>query len=99
MSSDKIIPISKQVADLQNAAAGAGVRGDGGAAGDDGRLARIEAQIAAMDRRTDDLKGLIEKLDERALTKWDVAQVVFYVVGAIMAAIVLGPRLAPLLTP
>ena len=51
------------------------------------RVARLEAKIDAID-------GRLDRMENAALTKWDVAQVVFFAVGGLMAAAIFGPRIA-----
>jgi|OM-RGC.v1.033665123 hypothetical protein len=72
------------------------------------RVSRLEARVDGIEDRLDDIRdqiGRLEhrmialdaKLDAKLLGKWDVAQVVFLVVGALMAAAIFGPRLAAML--
>jgi hypothetical protein len=100
MSESNIVPLSRQLNEPQKQLDLLRQEGGGGSgSGDDMRIARLEGQVVGIEKRLDDIKGDLSRIADKALTKWDVAQVVFYVVGAIMAAIVIGPRLAPLLTP
>ena len=68
------------------------------------RLAKLEARADAIDKRLDDIKMDIGRVETRIiamsdaqLKKWDVAQVVFVVMAALMAAAVFGPRIVALL--
>ena len=77
----------------------------------DARIGRIETEQAVMsekisgmkdemtrrfgdfDRRFDEMGRKLDKLP----TQWDMAKVVFFVVGALMAAAIWGPRALALL--
>lgn len=69
------------------------------------RVAKIETDHAVMaermvlrfddmDRRFDSLDKKLDKLP----SQWDMAKIVFYVVGALMAAAIWGPRAVALLS-
>lgn len=62
------------------------------------RVTRLEVRVDAIDARLERIEKGIERIADKALTKWDVAQVVFFVVGALMAAALYGPRIAAMLT-
>lgn len=65
------------------------------------RVAKLEAGQEAIHREMEQqfrsVHQRFDSLDQKMLTKWDVAQVVFVVVGLIMAAAIFGPRVASLL--
>lgn len=54
---------------------------------------RMDGRFDQMDKRFDDLGKRIDKLPN----EWAMARVVFYVVGALMAAAIFGPRLVAML--
>lgn len=63
------------------------------------RLTRLEARVDGIDPRLDRIEQSLARIAEKALTKWDVAQVVFFVVGALMAAAIFGPRIVAMMPP
>lgn len=77
----------------------------GGGGGDDmiERIAKLEAGQESlrreMDLRFDHLDKSLAEISKKTLSKWDMAQVVFFVVGALMAAVIFGPRVAAMLPP
>ena len=71
--------------------------GGGTSGGMDGRLGRLEARVDAIDQRLDGIDRRLERIEDKIPSKWDIAQVVFLVVGGLMAAAIFGPRLAALL--
>lgn len=93
MADPKIHQLATSQAQLTQIMSGSG----GGNDGYDARLARIEARLEGMERRLDDVKTDIARVESKLINKWDIAQVVFFVVGALMAAAALGPRIASLI--
>lgn len=70
------------------------------------RLTRVEVKLDAVDkrfdaieRRMDDLRIDLRRLEDRMLTKWDVAQVMLIVIAGVSGAAFVLPRLAALLAP
>lgn len=61
------------------------------------RIAKLEAGQDAirreMDLRFDGIDKRLDRIESKIPTKWDMAQVVFFVVGSLMAAAIFGPRL------
>lgn len=72
---------------------------DDGGGGSMDRLTRLEARVDGIDPRLDRIEQSLARIAEKALTKWDVAQVVFFVVGALMAAAIFGPRIVAMMPP
>lgn len=98
MTDDKVVPISASVSDVERAlrrlkSSG----GDGTSDGMEPRVAKLEAKAEGIEKRLDDIKGDLERMEGKLLSKWDVAQVVFFVMAALMAAVVFGPRVTVLL--
>lgn len=102
MAKSKIVPMVSEEIDIveimQRLNSGGGGSNSGGM---EPRIAKLEARADGIEKRLDDIKGDIGRIETRLislgdnqLTKWDVAQVVFIVVAALMAAAVFGPRLA-----
>lgn len=50
-----------------------------------------------LDRRLDGIDQRLDRIEDKIPSKWDMAQVIFFVVGGLMAAAVFGPRLMALL--
>ncbi|WP_420397882.1 hypothetical protein [Nioella sp.] len=100
MSDDKVVPITTSPADiervLQRLKSGGG---DGTSDGMEPRVAKLEAKAEGIEKRLDDIKGDLARIETKLLSKWDVAQVVFYVMGIVMAAVIFGPRISSLLGP
>lgn len=77
----------------------------GGGGGSDmiERIAKLEAGQEAirreMDLRFDHLDKSLAEISAKTLTKWDMAQVVFFVAGALMAAAIFGPRVVAMMPP
>lgn len=67
------------------------------------RIAKLEAGQDTlrheMDLRFDHLDKRLDRIEDKIPSKWDMAQVVFFVVGALMAAAIFGPRLMAMLPP
>ena len=57
------------------------------------RIAKLETQAAVTDAKLAVMQAGLERIEGKLLTKWDMAQVVFFVVGALMAAAIFGPRI------
>jgi hypothetical protein len=107
MSDDRIIPISRsddnisEILDRLNS-------GDGGGTYDgmEPRIAKLEARADGIEKRLDDIKTDIGRIETRLismsdnqLTKWDMAQVVLALFIALSAAALVLPRLAAALAP
>ena len=73
--------------------------GGGGGTYDDmeARVAKLEAQHASIDKRLDGIDKRLDRIEDKIPSKWDMAQVIFYVVGGLMAAAIFGPRLVDIL--
>jgi hypothetical protein len=56
------------------------------------RLDGIDTRLGSLDATLGRIGGRLDRIEDKALTKWDVFQVVAYVLGAAAAAI-FGPRL------
>lgn len=63
------------------------------------RVANLEGQLQGLDKRLDGIDGRLDRIEDKIPSKWDMAQVVFYVVGGLMAAAIFGPRIIALLPP
>lgn len=63
------------------------------------RIARLEVRADGIENRLDDIKADIRRVESKLLTKWDVAQVVFFVMATLMAAVAFGPRVVALISP
>ncbi|MDE4274735.1 hypothetical protein PXK58_09010 [Phaeobacter gallaeciensis] len=50
-----------------------------------------------LDKRLDGIDQRLDRIEDKIPSKWDMAQVIFFVVGGLMAAAVFGPRLMALL--
>jgi len=106
MSEDRIVPISQSEAKVSEMLKRLNSGGGGGTYdGMEPRIASLEARADGIEKRLDDIKTDIGRVETRLismadnqLTKWDMAQVVFFIVGALMAAAVFGPRLANFFT-
>lgn len=106
MSDEKVIPFNPSFAELAQEVQRLNSGGGGGTFdGMEPRMAKLEARADAIDRRLDDIKSDIGRVENRLiamsdaqLTKWDVAQVVFFVMAALMAAIIFGPRVITLIS-
>lgn len=61
----------------------------------DDRFDGVSVLFDGLNKRFDDLNRKIDKLPN----EWAMARVVFYVVGALMAAAIFGPRLLSMVTP
>ena len=90
--------LQKQIARLK--------KGGGGGTFDgmEARVAKLEAKADSIDQRLDGIDGRLDRIEQaivrvgdKALTKWDVAQVVFVVTAALMAAAIFGPRVLSML--
>lgn len=55
--------------------------------------AKLLERMSGMNQRLDDAIKRVDRLP----TQWDLAKIVFYVVGALMAAAIWGPRALALL--
>ncbi|AHD10031.1 hypothetical protein [Phaeobacter gallaeciensis] len=62
------------------------------------RVAKLEAELHSIDRRLDGIDRRLDRIEDKIPSKWDMAQVIFYVVGALMAAAIFGPRLLGLIS-
>lgn len=76
--------------------------GGGGNGGDMAeRIAKLEAGQEAikreLDQRFDRIDASLSEIKAGLLSKWDMALVIFYIVAALSAAAIFGPRLAGLL--
>lgn len=60
-------------------------------------LTRRESRVDDIDPNLDRIEQSLTRIAEKALTKWGVAQVVFFVVGALMAAAIFGPRIVAMM--
>ena len=107
MSDEKIVPFKgnyqENLAELERLKSGGG---GGTFDGMEPRIAKLEARADGIEKRLDDIKGDIARVENRLISmndaqlgKWDVAQVVFIVMAALMAAVVFGPRVMALLQP
>lgn len=65
----------------------------------DDRLTRVEVKIDGIDERISDLRTDMRRVEDKALTKWDVAQVMLIVTAGISGAAFVLPRLAAILGP
>ena len=63
------------------------------------RVTELEKQAAVTDAKLTSIENTLERMERNQLTQWDVAKVVFYVVGVLMAAAIFGPRLVSVITP
>lgn len=74
-------------------------KGGGGGTFDgmEARIAKLQAQHEALDKRLDGIDRRLDRIEDKIPSKWDMAQVIFFVVGGLMAAAVFGPRLMALL--
>ncbi len=63
------------------------------------RVASLEAHFKSIDKRLDGIDKRLDRIEDKIPSKWDMAQVIFYVVGALMAAAIFGPRVVALLAP
>lgn len=70
-----------------------GLKNKGGGGTFDG----MEPRVAKIEARLDSIDKSLERIESGLLTKWDMAQVVFFVVGGLMAAAIFGPRIASML--
>ncbi|QFS84004.1 hypothetical protein FIV09_14300 [Roseivivax sp. THAF197b] len=61
------------------------------------RIARLEVKFEGIDDRLRSIDSRLDRIENKIPSKWDMAQVVFFVVGALMAAAIFGPRLAAML--
>lgn len=105
MAENKVRPIVSSEEDIielmQRLQSGGGGNNSGGM---EARIAKLEARADGIEKRLDDIKtdiGRVEtrliSMSDQQLSKWDVAQVVFIVMAALMAAVVFGPRVTALL--
>ena len=61
------------------------------------RVAKPEIQMDDISDRLNSIDSRLDRIEDKILSKWDMAQVVFYVVGGLMAAAIFGPRLASMI--
>jgi hypothetical protein len=107
MSEDRIIPISQsndKISEMLDRLKSGG--GGGTYDGMEPRIAKLEARADGIEKRLDDIKTDIGRVETRLismadnqLTKWDMVQVVIYSIGALMAAAIFLPRLTALIAP
>ena len=77
-------------------------KGGGGPYGGDGgdgmseRIAKLEVQMDGLKNGLASIEKRLDRIEDKIPSKWDMAQVVFVVVGALMAAAIFGPRIAAL---
>lgn len=71
--------------------------GDGTFDGMEPRVAKLEAKTDGFAGRFDSLDRRLDRIEDKIPSKWDMAQVVFFVVGGLMAAAIFGPRIAAML--
>ncbi|WP_152450822.1 hypothetical protein [Roseivivax sp. THAF197b] len=76
---------------------GGGPYDGGGGDGTMERIARLEVKFEGIDDRLRSIDSRLDRIENKIPSKWDMAQVVFFVVGALMAAAIFGPRLAAML--
>ncbi len=62
------------------------------------RVAKLEARYESIDKRLDSVDRRLDRIEDKIPSKWDMAQVIFFVVGGLMAAAAFGPRLMALLS-
>lgn len=99
MNDDNILPIfgqEKMRESLHRLKSGGDGPYDGGM---EARISHLEALSASTDKRLDSIERRLDRIEDKIPSKWDMAQVVFYVVGGLMAAAIFGPRLVALLPP
>lgn len=77
---------------------------DGGGGPTDGemeaRLRQLEADVAYIKGKVDDVPTkawMLETMREHSISEWAVARIVFFVVGALMAAAIWGPRIVKMI--
>jgi hypothetical protein len=85
----------------------AGLKGGGGGGTFDGMDTRIRElekghaviiqRLDGLDKRMDAGFDRLEKKLDRLPSEWTMARVVFYVMGALMAAAIFGPRLVAMI--
>lgn len=63
------------------------------------RIAALEAKVTNFEKRFDSVDSRLDRIENKIPSKWDMAQVVFFVVGALMAAAIFGPRIVAMLPP
>lgn len=114
--SDNLLPFRQSDAEMRAQLDDLKFGGGGGTYdGMEPRIAKLEARADGIEKRLDDIKTDIGRVETRLismadtqsakwdafaknqLTKWDMAQVVVYLIGAMAAAAVLVPRIAKLL--
>ena len=71
--------------------------GGGGGNGMETRVAILETKLDGLSGQLDKIDSRLDRMENNMLKKWDVAQVVFVVVGGFMAAVIFGPRIASML--
>lgn len=63
------------------------------------RVTKLEVQMDGISDRLNSIDSRLDRIENKIPSKWDMAQVVFYVVGGLMAAAIFGPRLASMIPP
>ncbi|WP_157802015.1 hypothetical protein [Brevirhabdus pacifica] len=87
----------KHVRDSALSTGGGGPYDGGGGKPPMERVAALEAQIGNVEHRFDGLDTRLDRIEDKIPSKWDMAQVVFFVVGGLMAAAIFGPRIAAMI--
>jgi uncharacterized coiled-coil protein SlyX len=63
----------------------------------DARLDQVNQRFQQVDSRFDQMDRRLDRIENKIPSKWDMAQVVFFVSAALMAAAIFGPRLSGML--
>ena len=98
MNDDNLIDISNRWA--ERATSPRDLKGGGGGDNYDGmeqRVAKLEATVSSIEKRFDGLDRRLDRIEDKIPTEWAIAKVVFFVVGALMAAAIFGPRVVSML--
>ncbi len=88
----KILPFPKMDESLKSGGGG------GTFDGMEARIAKLEAKSEAFEKRFDNIDAQLTRIEDKIPTEWMMAKVVFYVMAAIMAAAIFGPRLTTIVT-
>ena len=61
------------------------------------RVARLEARFEELDHRFESINTRIGRIEDKMLSKWDIAQVVGGVLAFAALLVLIGPRLIALI--
>lgn len=61
------------------------------------RVTKLEVTVESIEKRFDGLDRRLDRIEDKIPTEWAIAKVVFFVVGALMAAAIFGPRVMSML--